>query len=45
VTARDQLDDEALLKLQTGSDVEIRGRVDGLMVRTALILSPATLVR
>ncbi|WP_089958104.1 hypothetical protein [Limnohabitans sp. 2KL-3] len=45
VTARDQQDDEALLKLQTGSEVEIRGRVDGLMVRTALILSPAELVR
>ncbi len=45
VTARDQQDDEALLKLKTGSEVEIRGRVDGLMVRTALILSPAELVR
>lgn len=45
VTARDQQDDKAMLKLQTGSEVEIRGRVDGLMVRTALILNPAQLVR
>jgi hypothetical protein len=28
VTARDQQDEQALLNLQTGSEVEIRGRVD-----------------
>lgn len=45
VTPRDEQDVQALLKLQTGSEVEIRGRVDGVSVRTALVLSPAELVR
>lgn len=45
VTPRDEQDVQALLKLQTGSEVEMRGRVDGVSVRTALILSPAELVR
>ena len=36
VTPRDEQDDQALLKLQTGSEVEIRGRVDGVFARTAL---------
>jgi hypothetical protein len=45
VTPRDEQDDQALLKLQTGSEVEIRGRVDGVLVRMALVLSPAELVR
>jgi hypothetical protein len=45
VTPRDEQDVQALLKLQTGSEVEIRGRVDGVTVRTALVLSPAELVR
>ena len=44
VTPRDEQDVQALLKLQTGSEVEIRGRVDGVTVRTALVLSPAELV-
>lgn len=45
VTPKDEQDVQALLKLQTGSEVEIRGRVDGVSVRTALVLSPAELVR
>ncbi|WP_019430957.1 hypothetical protein [Limnohabitans sp. Rim47] len=45
VTPRDEQDVQALLKLQTGSEIEIRGRVDGVTVRTALVLSPAELVR
>lgn len=45
VTPRDEQDVQALLKLQTGSEVEIRGRVDGVSARTALVLSPAELVR
>jgi hypothetical protein len=44
VTPRDEQDVQALLKLQTGSGVEIRGRVDGVSVRTALVLSPAELL-
>jgi hypothetical protein len=45
VIPRDDQDVQALLKLQTGSDIEIRGRVDGVTVRSFLILSPALLVR
>ena len=45
VTPRDEQDVQALLKLQTGSEVEVRGRVDGVTVRTVLVLSPAELVR
>lgn len=45
VIPKDDQDVQALLKLQTGSEVEIRGRVDGVTVRTALVLSPAELVR
>lgn len=45
VTPRDEQDIQILLKLQTGSEVEIRGRVDGVSARTALVLSPAELVR
>lgn len=45
VIPKDERDVQALLKLQTGSEVEIRGRVDGVTVRTALVLSPAELVR
>lgn len=45
VTPRDEQDVQVLLKIQTGSEVEIRGRVDGVSVRTALVLSPAELVR
>ena len=45
VIPRDEQDVQALLKLQTGSEVEIRGRVDAVSVRTALVLSPAELLR
>jgi hypothetical protein len=45
VTPRDDQDVQALLSLQTGSEIEIRGRVDGVTVRMALVLSPAELVR
>lgn len=43
VTPRDEQDVQALLKLQTCSGVEIRGRVDGVLVRAAIVLSPAEL--
>jgi len=45
VTPRDNVDMVALLKLKTGSEVEIIGRVDSITIRTALVLSPAVLVR
>lgn len=45
VTPRDEQDVQALLKLQTGSEIEIRGRVDGVSIRIAMVLSPAELVR
>jgi hypothetical protein len=45
IAPRDEHDVEMLLKLQTGHEVEIRGRVDGVSARTALVLSPAELVR
>ena len=45
VAPRDEQDVQALLKLQTGSEVEIQGRVDGITIRMALVLSPAVLVR
>lgn len=45
VTPKDEQDVQTLLKLQTGSEVEIRGQVDGVTMRTALVLSPAELVR
>jgi hypothetical protein len=41
VTPRDDADVQKLLGLKTGSDIEIRGRVAGVTVRTALVLSPA----
>ena len=45
IAPRDEIDIDVLLKLQTGHEVEIRGRVDGVSARTALVLSPAELVR
>ncbi len=45
VTPRDEQDVQILLKLQTGSEVVIRGFVNGVSARTALVLSPAELVR
>jgi hypothetical protein len=45
VAPRDDQDIQILLKLQTGNEVEILGRVDGVSARTALVLSPAELVR
>lgn len=45
VIPRDDQDVQALLNLQAGSEVEILGRVDSVSVRTALVLSPAVLVR
>ena len=44
VTPRNDKDVETLMQLQTGSNVRIRGRVDGITMRTALVLSPAELV-
>lgn len=45
IAPRDEHDVEVLLNLKTGHEVEIRGRVDGVSARTALVLSPAELVR
>ena len=45
MTPRDEQDVQILLKLQTGSEVVIRGFVNGVSARTALVLSPAELVR
>ena len=45
VTPRDEVDMEALLRLKTDSEVEIHGRVDSITLRSALVLSPAVLVR
>lgn len=45
VMPRDEQDVQALLKFQTGSEIEVLGRVDGVTFRTALVLSPAELVR
>jgi hypothetical protein len=44
VAARDDQDVQALMKLQTGSVIGIRGRVDSVNFRTALVLSPAELL-
>lgn len=45
IAPKDESDGEVLLNLQTGNEIEIRGRVDGVSARTALVLSPAELVR
>ena len=45
IAPKDESDGEILLNLQTGNEIEIRGRVDGVSARTALVLSPAELVR
>lgn len=45
VAPRDEQDIQALLKLQTDSEVEIRGLVDGVSLRTALVLRPKQLLR
>ena len=45
VTPSDEVDMETLLKLKTGSEVEIHGRVDSITLRTALVLSPAVITR
>ncbi len=45
IAPKDESDVELLLKLQTGHEIQILGRVDGVTARTALVLSPAELVR
>ena len=45
IAPKDESDVEVLLSLQTGHAVEVRGRVDVVSARTALVLSPAELVR
>lgn len=45
VEPRDEQDVQALLQLSTGSEVRVRGRVDGVSARMAVVLSPAELVR
>ncbi len=44
VTPRNEQDVQSLLKLRTGSEIEVRGQVDSVTVRTALVLSPAELL-
>jgi hypothetical protein len=44
VSPKNETDVQALMQLQTGSKVQIRGRVDSISMRTALVLSPAELI-
>ncbi len=45
VEPRDRQDVQSLLQLNTGSEVRVRGRVDGVTARMAVVLSPAEVVR
>ena len=44
VTPNDEQDIQTLLKLTTGSEITVRGKVDGITLRTAIVLSPAGLI-
>ena len=44
VSPNDEQDIQALLKLATGSEITVRGKVDGITLRTAIVLSPAELI-
>ncbi len=44
VTPNDEQDIQTLLKLTTGSEITLRGKVDGITLRTAIVLSPAGLI-
>ena len=44
VSPNDEQDIQALLKLTTGSEITVRGKVDGITLRTAIVLSPAGLI-
>ena len=44
VTPNDEQDIQTLLKLTTGSEITVRGKVDGITLRTAIVLSPAELI-
>jgi hypothetical protein len=44
VTPNDEQDIQTHLKLATGSEITVRGKVDGITLRTAIVLSPAELI-
>ena len=44
VTPNDEQDIQTLLKLTTGSEITVRGKVDDITLRTAIVLSPAELI-
>ena len=44
VTSNDEQDVQTLLKLTTGSEITVRGKVDGITLRTVIVLSPARLI-
>ena len=44
VTPNDEQDIQTLLKLTTGSEITVRGKVEGITLRTAIVLSPAELI-
>ena len=44
VSPNEEQDIQALLKLTTGSEITVRGKVEGITLRTAIILSPAELI-
>lgn len=43
LTPRNDQDIQTFLKLQTGSEIAVRGRVEGIALRTTLVLNPAEL--
>ena len=44
VTPKDEQDIQTLLKLTTGSEITVRGKVEGITLRTAIVLSTAELI-
>ena len=44
VSPNDEQDIQALLKLTTGSEITVRGKVEGITLRPAIVLSPAELI-
>jgi uncharacterized membrane protein len=44
VTPNDEQDVQTLLKRTTSSEITVRGKVDCITIRTAIVLSPAELL-
>jgi F0F1-type ATP synthase delta subunit len=44
VTPNDEQDIQTLLKRTMNSEITVRGKVDGITLRTAIVLSPAKLI-